>query len=118
MQDMLREGNSRNWAEVLADFLCDDDICKKGDAGKLSARSLVKYFAPLETWLDEQQTAENYQVGWNMESTWKPAGFDDFPEEAALDDTPPPPEEPEEPSDESNATTILLSAIFLGLWLL
>lgn len=118
MQDMLREGNSRNWAEVLADFLCDDDTCKKGDAGKLSARSLVKYFAPLETWLDEQQTAENYQVGWDMESTWKPAGFDDFPEEAALDDTPPPPEEPEEPSDESNTTTILLSTIFLGLWLL
>ena len=48
--------------------------------GELSAESLLRYFAPLEEWLDSQLDSE--EIGWDPESTWTPAGFNNFPEEA------------------------------------
>ena len=78
---MLVEGNSRNWQDLLKEFLCgSDDTCD----GELSGKSLKKYFAPLDKWLDEQAAELNYKQEWSMESKWTPTGYNQFPEESAV----------------------------------
>jgi len=76
--NMLQQGNSDRWQDILKNFLCagKPTSCK----GELSAESLLRYFAPLEEWLDSQLDSE--EIGWDPESTWTPAGFKNFPEEA------------------------------------
>ena len=52
LEKVLMEGNSKKWQDILDEFLCED---VEGECdGKLSGKALVKYFQPLEDWLDIQ----------------------------------------------------------------
>jgi len=81
---MLVVGNSQPWQDVLKNFLCGDQDgpCN----GELSGDALVKYFKPLQEWLDQQAKTLGYTPGWNEESDWKPKGFLEFPDEAHCED--------------------------------
>jgi peptidyl-dipeptidase A len=50
---MLEMGNSRPWQEALAAMT---------GSGDMDATAVIDYFAPLKTWLDEQNA--NRQCGW------------------------------------------------------
>lgn len=45
-------------------------------SGKMNADSLLHYFEPIITWLEEDQAANGWQSGWDMDSDWTPKGFD------------------------------------------
>merc|ERR1712110_189901 len=81
LERMLMEGGGRKWQEVLKEFLCDenDDEC----TGELSGVALLKYFKPLETWLDEQAAEHEYSITWDEGSEWTPKGYENFPEETS-----------------------------------
>jgi len=69
---MLMEGNSRPWQDLLHEFLCHD---VEGECnGQLSGDSLLKYFQPLEKWLDEQAAEHGYSQTWDETSEWVPKG--------------------------------------------
>jgi peptidyl-dipeptidase A len=55
LNDMLTLGQSKPWQEAL-ETLTGEKL--------MDASALADYFAPLKTWLDEQNTANNYPVGW------------------------------------------------------
>jgi len=48
-------GQSRPWPEALKALTGEN---------KMDATAILDYFAPLKTWLDEQNKAKNYPVGW------------------------------------------------------
>ena len=48
-------GASKPWPEAL-EVLTGEK--------RLDASALADYFAPLKTWLDEQNKKNNYAVGW------------------------------------------------------
>jgi peptidyl-dipeptidase A len=52
---MLSLGASKPWPEAL-EVLTGQK--------QLDATALADYFAPLKTWLDEQNKKNNYAVGW------------------------------------------------------
>jgi peptidyl-dipeptidase A len=52
---MLSLGASKPWPEAL-EVLTGQK--------QLDASALADYFAPLKTWLDEQNKKNNYAVGW------------------------------------------------------
>jgi peptidyl-dipeptidase A len=55
LNKMLSMGASRPWPEAL-EVLTGEK--------QLDASALADYFAPLKTWLDEQNKKNNYAVGW------------------------------------------------------
>jgi peptidyl-dipeptidase A len=55
LNSMLSLGASKPWPEAL-EVLTGEK--------KLDASALADYFAPLKTWLDEQNKKNNYAVGW------------------------------------------------------
>jgi peptidyl-dipeptidase A len=55
LNKMLSMGASKPWPEAL-EVLTGDK--------QLDASALADYFAPLKTWLDEQNKKNNYPVGW------------------------------------------------------
>jgi peptidyl-dipeptidase A len=55
LNEMLSLGQSKPWPEALETLTGE----KQMDAG-----ALADYFAPLKTWLDEQNRANHYAVGW------------------------------------------------------
>lgn len=55
LNEMLSLGQSKPWPEALAAMTGQKEI---------DASALADYFAPLKTWLDEQNKKNNYPVGW------------------------------------------------------
>jgi peptidyl-dipeptidase A len=55
LNKMLAMGASQPWPEALEALTGEK---------QLDATALADYFAPLKTWLDEQNKAKNYPVGW------------------------------------------------------
>ena len=55
LNKMLSMGASKPWPEAL-EVLTGEK--------QLDASALADYFAPLKTWLDEQNKKNNYAVGW------------------------------------------------------
>ena len=52
---MLSMGQSKPWQEALEALTGQK---------QMDATALADYFAPLKTWLDEQNKAKGYPVGW------------------------------------------------------
>ena len=52
---MLSMGQSKPWPEAL-EVLSSEK--------QMDASALADYFAPLKKWLDEQNKAKGYAVGW------------------------------------------------------
>jgi peptidyl-dipeptidase A len=52
---MLALGQSKPWQEALETLTGEK---------QMDASALADYFAPLKTWLDEQNKAKGYAVGW------------------------------------------------------
>jgi peptidyl-dipeptidase A len=55
LNDMLSLGQSKPWQDALATLTGDREM---------DASALADYFAPLKLWLDEQNRAHRYAVGW------------------------------------------------------
>ncbi len=55
LNKMLAMGESQPWPEALETLTGEK---------QLDASALTDYFAPLKTWLDEQNKANHYPVGW------------------------------------------------------
>jgi peptidyl-dipeptidase A len=55
LNKMLSMGTSKPWPEAL-EVLTGEK--------QLDASAMADYFAPLKTWLDEQNKRNNYPVGW------------------------------------------------------
>jgi len=55
LNEMLSLGASKPWPEALATLTGQHE---------LDASALADYFAPLKTWLDEQNKKNGYPVGW------------------------------------------------------
>jgi len=55
LNDMLSLGASKPWPEALETVTGQKEM---------DASALADYFAPLKTWLDEQNKKNNYPVGW------------------------------------------------------
>jgi peptidyl-dipeptidase A len=55
LNEMLSLGQSKPWPEALETLTGEK---------QMDARALADYFAPLKTWLDEQNRANHYPVGW------------------------------------------------------
>jgi peptidyl-dipeptidase A len=55
LNKMLAMGQSKPWQEALEALT---------GAKQMDASALADYFAPLKTWLDEQNNANHYPVGW------------------------------------------------------
>jgi peptidyl-dipeptidase A len=55
LDEMLSLGASKPWQEALYTLTGEK---------QMDATALADYFAPLKTWLDEQNKAHNYPVGW------------------------------------------------------
>jgi peptidyl-dipeptidase A len=55
LSQMLALGASKPWQEALETLTGEK---------QMDATALADYFAPLKTWLDEQNKKNNYQVGW------------------------------------------------------
>ena len=55
LNTMLAMGASKPWPEALETLTREK---------RLDATALADYFAPLKAWLDEQNKAKNYPVGW------------------------------------------------------
>jgi len=55
LNDMLALGQSKPWQEALETLTGEK---------QMDASALADYFAPLKTWLDEQNKAKGYAVGW------------------------------------------------------
>ncbi|MDP9338716.1 MAG: M2 family metallopeptidase [Acidobacteriota bacterium] len=55
LNKMLAMGASKPWPEALETLTGDK---------QLDASALADYFAPLKTWLDEQNKAKGYPLGW------------------------------------------------------
>ncbi|MCL1137443.1 M2 family metallopeptidase [Shewanella pneumatophori] len=55
LNTMLEMGQSQPWPEALAAVT---------GTKEMDAKAVLDYFAPLQTWLDEQNSAANRQCGW------------------------------------------------------
>jgi len=55
LNKMLAMGKSKPWPEALEELTGEK---------QMDASALTDYFAPLKAWLDEQNTANRYPVGW------------------------------------------------------
>jgi peptidyl-dipeptidase A len=55
LNEMLSLGQSKPWPEALETLTGEK---------QMDASALADYFAPLKTWLDEQNRANHYPVGW------------------------------------------------------
>jgi peptidyl-dipeptidase A len=55
LNEMLALGASKPWQEALATLTGEK---------QMDATAIADYFAPLKVWLDEQNKAHNYSVGW------------------------------------------------------
>lgn len=74
LKSVLQKGESQPWQDTLQEFLCDpnDDTC----VGEMDPDALLRYFAPIENWLDENQAENNWEIGWDN-SEWKPCNYED-----------------------------------------
>ena len=55
LNTMLELGRSKPWPDALEALTGEK---------QMDASALADYFAPLKTWLDEQNKKNNYPVGW------------------------------------------------------
>jgi peptidyl-dipeptidase A len=55
LNTMLAMGQSKPWPEALETLTGEK---------RMDATALADYFAPLKAWLDEQNAAKHYPVGW------------------------------------------------------
>jgi peptidyl-dipeptidase A len=55
LNEMLSLGQSKPWPEALETLTGEK---------QMDASALADYFAPLKTWLDEQNRANHYPIGW------------------------------------------------------
>jgi len=55
LNDMLALGQSKPWQDALETLTGEKEM---------DASALADYFEPLKSWLDQQNTANNYPVGW------------------------------------------------------
>ncbi|XP_076153977.1 angiotensin-converting enzyme [Alosa pseudoharengus] len=71
LEKVLRSGSSKPWPEVLQEALATN---------KMDANSLIKYFQPIITWLEQQNKASGETLGW-PEADWVPPVPEDYPED-------------------------------------
>jgi peptidyl-dipeptidase A len=57
LKALLEMGMSQPWQEALQAMTGED---------KIDAAAIMEYFAPLKTWLDEQNAAAGVKTGWEM----------------------------------------------------
>jgi len=62
---MLKLGSSRPWPEAMLALTGSE---------KMSTEALQEYFAPLVTWLKEQNQKNGDIVGWS-DTTWRPSNY-------------------------------------------
>jgi len=65
---LLEKGQSQPWQDTLTEMI---------GSGKMSADSLLHYFQPIITWLENDQKENGWVSGWDLDSTWQPEGFDE-----------------------------------------
>ena len=58
---------------VMKEFLCDDGA--ENCEGEMDPEPLLRYFKPIRDWLEEDQKNKKWNVGWEMESKWKPCDY-------------------------------------------
>ena len=73
LKNVLQQGLSQPWQDTMFDFLCENG--EPNCAGEMDPTSLLNYFAPIEDWLVKNQAENGWEVGWDMESQWKPCGY-------------------------------------------
>jgi len=76
LKNVLQQGQSQPWQDTLDEFLCGNSTDPDCDGG-MSAGALIRYFKPIEEWLDENQKNNSWVVGWDVNSSWKPCGYED-----------------------------------------
>jgi len=76
LKNVLQQGQSQPWQTTLNDFLCGDSVDPTKCDGGMNAGSLIRYFKPIEEWLDTNRAENNWEIGWNVDSNWKPCGYD------------------------------------------
>merc|ERR1712176_1722446 len=54
LKNVLQQGQSQPWQDTLDEFLCGNSTDPDCDGG-MSAGALIRYFKPIEEWLDENQ---------------------------------------------------------------
>ncbi|KAM4692070.1 angiotensin-converting enzyme [Rhinophrynus dorsalis] len=67
--DVLREGSSKSWQEILKVMTGTD---------KMDVGPLLEYFSPVTKWLTEQNTMHNETLGW-PDFAWRPPIPDGYP---------------------------------------
>jgi len=67
---VLKAGSSKPWPEVLQEAL---------GTNKMNASSLMNYFEPVTTWLQEQNNKTNETLGW-PDFNWVPPVPEGYPE--------------------------------------
>lgn len=68
LMKLLEKGQSQPWQDTLTEMI---------GSGKMSADSLLHYFQPIITWLENDQKENGWVSGWDLDSTWEPEGFDE-----------------------------------------
>ncbi|CAL1599147.1 unnamed protein product [Knipowitschia caucasica] len=71
MKKVLQAGSSKHWEEVLLDAL---------GTRKMNSSSLIQYFQPVLTWLQDQNKAQDETLGW-PDFTWTPPVPEGYPED-------------------------------------
>ncbi|XDV45023.1 hypothetical protein PO909_013201 [Leuciscus waleckii] len=73
LQKVLKAGSSKPWPEVLQEAL---------GTNKMNASSLMSYFEPVTTWLQEQNNKTKETLGW-PDFNWVPPVPEGYPEDIA-----------------------------------
>jgi len=75
LKKILQKGQSQPWQKTMAEFLdeCTEEKCE----GEMNPQSLINYFQPIITWLENDKNENGWEVGWENNSEWKPCGYDD-----------------------------------------
>ena len=62
LKSVLQKGDSQPWQETMKEFLCapNDASC----VGEMDAEPLLRYFEPIEKWLDANQAENGWEIGW------------------------------------------------------
>lgn len=68
---VLKSGESKPWEQVLQEAV---------GTNKIDASSLMEYFGPIITWLEEQNAAMNETLGW-PDFNWVPPVPEGYPED-------------------------------------
>ncbi|KAK7919784.1 hypothetical protein WMY93_011068 [Mugilogobius chulae] len=71
LKKVLQAGSSKHWQDVLLDAL---------GTNKMDSSSLIRYFQPILTWLEEQNKKNGETLGW-PDFDWTPPVPEGYPED-------------------------------------